>query len=323
MNAGSLDRLFPMANKVFFWPVAICLISVLAGCKSKPAHVGFGTPLEEARKFLDSGGNPDALITDKYVLETKGMPTVEVRCTRLQRAARLGDLSAANLLIERGANPNFSEGEGPPLALAINRPGIRHFATTWPDSSSAPVQMVDLLLSHGADPNVALTDRSTPLHEAAIRSPFAFQIADLLIAKGAKVDPPDRFGRTPLWWAAIGQDDRVVDLLIQKGANPNTADFRRETPLHAAAGNYFAWTKPILTSFLNAGANVNAKDKSDMTPLHHAAQNGNIEAAKLLLAHGADLNARTGEGKTAAEMAAANGHTDCAEFLRVWTGNRN
>ena len=61
------------------------------------------------------------------------------------------------------------------------------------------VQMVRVLLEHGADPNVARNDNFTALSLAAFFGHA--QIVEILISHGAKTDVATRFGTSPYIWA--------------------------------------------------------------------------------------------------------------------------
>ncbi|MEM4137926.1 MAG: ankyrin repeat domain-containing protein, partial [Candidatus Anstonellaceae archaeon] len=82
-------------------------------------------------------------------------------------------------------------------------------------------------------------------------------------------------------------DIQQVKQLIEKGANINSTDKYGYTPLHFAAksGN----TK-VAEFLIKSGSDVNAKNKDGYTPLHFAAQSGNIELAEFLIKSGSDIN---------------------------------
>ena len=106
-------------------------------------------------------------------------------------------------LLESGADPNVREGTGaawwPPLALAMRGNGFSHVNE---DDARAQREIVDLLLTHGADANIRWcgdTDR-----------PRCDQ----------------RNGITPLMYAAILGDEDLAGVLVRHGADPSFRDWR-------------------------------------------------------------------------------------------------
>lgn len=83
-------------------------------------------------------------------------------------------------------------------------------------------------------------------------------------------------------------------------------------PLHSAAsvGNLEA-----ARMLLAHGAPVNARQQGGWAPLHAAAQNGDRPMVDLLLGHGADPKLANDEGKTAAMVAREKGHHEIAALL--------
>ena len=78
------------------------------------------------------------------------------------------------------------------------------------------LQLTELLLRYGADPNMENADMLTPLHLAArFNQP---DCAALLIKYGAFVDAPDIAGWTPLRAAILNQHEDMVTLLRKHGA---------------------------------------------------------------------------------------------------------
>lgn len=66
------------------------------------------------------------------------------------------------------------------------------------------------------------------------------------------------------------------------------------------------------------GATMTMKMRRNHTFLQAAARKGNVEIAKLLVAHGAAkaIAARNDDGDTALDIALANGHTEMANYLQ-------
>lgn len=142
-------------------------------------------------------------------------------------------------------------------------------------------ETIDALLEAGADID-ALDDAGggggqTPLARAVREGKV--DAVRCLLAKGAQVDRPDRFGARPLHRAARGGNLAVAELLLSEGAD------------------------------------VEGRDGKGLTPLHLAAVYGSEEMVEFLAGHGADIDALSGtEGdkvrETALLMAAAHGRAD-------------
>ena len=77
------------------------------------------------------------------------------------------------------------------------------------------MDILRLLLEHGADPNIPADDHTTPLHEASSRG--LVEAARLLHSHGAKVDEKDGRIMTPYQWA---ESDEMKQLLLEHGAVP-------------------------------------------------------------------------------------------------------
>jgi len=203
----------------------------------------------------------------------------------------------AKYLIEKGANPNRWDWWGrTPLYGAVDLNTLPYGG--WPDRRSVDtttsLDMVRILLEHGANPNAQLklfppyrslghdrggdsmlTIGATPLLRAAKAADV--DSIRLLLAHHALVDLPNRFGTTPLQAAA--------------GVGSGNADTRGK----------FKSEKDAIASIdllAAAGANVNAKDDQGRTALHGAALWGSNEVVKCLVRHHADLYAKDTRGDT-------------------------
>lgn len=104
--------------------------------------------------------------------------------TALHGAVYWGQLAAAQLLLEAGADPNASTRDSflkiPPLGSAIaTTPGIPQPS----DSEDAVLELVRLLLNRGADVNAQRADGMTALHTAAWRG--LGRVAQALLDAGA------------------------------------------------------------------------------------------------------------------------------------------
>lgn len=156
----------------------------------------------------------------------------------------------------------------------------------------------------GADPqSVNLQDESgsTPLHHAAGFAPA--NVVQLLLTKGAEVNAKNRRGSTPLLWAI--HDLPKVRMLVEAGAAVNSKQSDGRSPLFQAAtlGNGLATVRYLL----DKGADPNVATMIGQTPLMAAATRGNAEAVQLLIGREAKVDARAGTGATALIAAAGSG----------------
>jgi ankyrin repeat protein len=161
------------------------------------------------------------------------------------------DPSLANRL---GGYEGYYLGAGAPLANA---------------AAAGRLDIVQLLLDHGADPNLPeeqIAPRGKALYQAVFNGHY--EIAKLLLEHGAFPNPPVESSGDALWVAQkFRPNARMEQLLLSSGATPVPEDPEEAWP--AVAHN---WLR--------------------ITPLHEAARAGDLEKAKALLDAGADLTAR-------------------------------
>ncbi len=63
-------------------------------------------------------------------------------------------------------------------------------------------------------------------------------VVQQLLSHGADAGVRDSQGRTPLWWAAVKGDEAMVQLLLESGADPEASDLEGKTPLSIATEYY-------------------------------------------------------------------------------------
>ena len=136
--------------------------------------------------------------------------------TPLGRAAKKGDIKKVEALLKKGADAN-----------EVKMPGLSplHEAVF----NSAPVEIIRLLIDHGADVNktscgdgwASRCHCGTPLHMAACKGNV--NVMKLLLERGAEIDSLGMWGHTPLVQAAQGGHIASAKLLVEKGADIDLA----------------------------------------------------------------------------------------------------
>jgi ankyrin repeat protein len=176
--------------------------------------------------------------------------------------------------------------------------------------------------------------------------------AESLLSAGVDPDAPDRYGATPLYYAASFNQSEIVQLLLAYHADPNArvsintrdASQTTTTPLQSAAGLGNVRITRILIAagasvntkgasgrtallaagnqlgvmqlLIESGADINVRDREGVSPLDNAAWLGSLDAVAILLAHGARLNDVEPEtGATPINEAAYRGHTPVVQYL--------
>ena len=193
-------------------------------------------------------------------------------------AARRADGDAVRALLGDGVDVNTRYGDG---TTAL------HWTTHRDDDD-----LVTLLIGAGADVDAADDHGVTALSLACVNGSGA--IVRTLLAAGADANTARGNGETPLMTAArVGSVD-VVRLLLTAGADPNAteATLGQTALMLAVAENH----TPVMRILLEVGAAVSARSANQFTPLLFAAQQGNLDAARLLLAAGADVSESAPDG---------------------------
>ncbi|MDE2596702.1 MAG: ankyrin repeat domain-containing protein [Sphingomonadales bacterium] len=120
-------------------------------------------------------------------------------------------------------------------------------------------------------------------------SEFPDELVQWLVSNGADISAPDTYGETPLHSRARHWQGRI-EVLLDLGADVHAGENGRGTPLHSAASSYNAKTARLL---IEHGARVDALNRENQTPLALALQrcrNSDIErmaeVAELLVGDG-------------------------------------
>uniref|UniRef100_A0A3B4E380 Ankyrin 1, erythrocytic b n=1 Tax=Pygocentrus nattereri TaxID=42514 RepID=A0A3B4E380_PYGNA len=240
-----------------------------------------------AAVLLQNDPNPDVL---------SKVPPACTGFTPLHIAAHYENLSVAQLLLNRGANVNFTPKNGiTPLHIAARR---------------GNVIMVRLLLDRGAQIDARTKDELTPLHCAARNGHV--RVIEILLDQGAPIQAKTKNGLSPIHMAAQGDHMDCVRQLLQYNAEIDDITLDHLTPLHVAAHCGHHRMAKVL---LDKGAKANARALNGFTPLHIACKKNHMRSMDLLLKHSASLEAVTESGLTPLHVASFMGHLNIVKSL--------
>lgn len=180
-------------------------------------------------------------------------------------------------------------------------------------------EIAKLLIEKGALVRVGDNNLRAPIHYATWNNDK--RMIELLLANGAVIDTRAIGGATPLIHSSLSNRLDMCKFLVEKGADINIQCNSLTTPLYFAVLNnnmeYF--------DYLNeAGADIDVPDYVDRTPLYVAVRDGNKPMIEKLVQSGADVfNKDKFLQRSLLHIAAIEGHNDVAEYLILLGLNAN
>jgi ankyrin repeat protein len=166
-------------------------------------------------------------------------------------------------------------------------------ASIDPPNETTGLEIVQLLLEHGANPNMQLFFRPANVRGAT-----------------------NLRGSTPLIRAATNNDMDVVKLLLEHGADATVYQADRQTPIHAVlAGRANEKDAVELIKVLHdAGTDVNVvalivhiEEVRGGSAVHYAVRKRYKDVIRLLASYGADMNLKDQDGLTALDYTHSRG----------------
>lgn len=154
--------------------------------------------------LLDKGVDVDARVKEfppqrRHMLPLGSLEWVDFTGqTPLIRAAQSADVTLMRLLVSRGADPQLKTFNGTTVLMAAA--GVNWVVgQTYSESPATWLEAVRLAIELGGDVNEVNAMGIAAVHGAANRG--SDDIIELLARHGARLDLPDKEGRTPLTWA--------------------------------------------------------------------------------------------------------------------------
>jgi ankyrin repeat protein len=326
--------------------LAAMLAILLAGCVSKG-------PTPELQQHLHQAVEDDDADALRLLLAKGADPNLlnENKWSAVHLAATKRGGKCLNVLVEQGAD---LEAPGPgdlgPLSVAAlhqRRENVTRLLESGRVESTLEealttattvngLEMIELLLQHGADPfkvdrkgnvpaGVACSFGHLAVLRRYVRDPVApkkltvvngsgasallsatfsrlLEAVQILHSAGADLAWTTKSGSTLLHYAASGGSLELVRYYIDNGLDVNARSSFRTTPLHQAANGGGA---DVVRVLISSGATVDAQDETGNTPLHEAARRDNLEVVEALLAAGATKNLQNKHNQTPADLADA------------------
>ena len=201
----------------------------------------------------------------------------------------------ANLLLEKGADPNVTDSTGMTALYATVDMRAPANMLTRPEpklrDTLDALGLVKSLLAHGANPNVQQKKPIIGRHNNLV--------GDAALTEGA----------TALARASKTCDIPVMQALLDGGADATVALANRTTTAMIAAGGNAPEPKVLeaVTLLVEHGVDVNAFNANGQTILHNAAQRGQNSVIEYVARKGAKLDRRDKQGRTALDIALGAG----------------
>ncbi|CAG9864669.1 unnamed protein product [Phyllotreta striolata] len=227
----------------------------------------------------------------------------------LHSAVHGGDIKAVELCIKSGAKISIQQQDlSTPVHLACAQGAteiVKMMFKMQPEEKLACLSSCDV-------------QKMTPLHCAAMFDHP--EIVDYLVSEGADMNAMDKERRSPMLLAALRGGWRTVHMLIKLGADINIRDINKRNLLHLVVMNggrleKFASEVSEAKSKESLLQLLNEKDINGCSPLHYASREGHIRSLENLIQLGACINLKNNNNESPLHFAARYGRYNTAKQL--------
>ena len=228
------------------------------------------------------------------------LPLLHVSCFH-------GSTSFVDVMLRYGFDPDIKASKGKqetPLSMLV-----RKAETTTDDEEThrQTLEMIQLLLSHGANPSCVDLLQWKPIHSTQNKTimKMLLKAGEILDSRGGAME------QTPLMLACKKGNKELVAWLLKNHSNPNVCDKLGFFPIHYAMGNEFV-TKLLITVG-KQDINKRANNSEGYTPLHFCCERetkGIQGKTNLLIMFSANADLKTLHSHQTAEDL-----TECHKYL--------
>ena len=295
-----------------------------------PLHLAVkGRDIETTTMLLSCGANVNKLNSVSSPLSELQHP--------LALAAAVGDISLVKLLLDRGSCPNaqmqFCRINCDASSSIMTDKSALHYAV-----EHLEIDIVKILLKHGAETDTVDCYSDTPLHYAVVcyrrwedshrserhyaagtsgrqRCQTREEILQLLLSSAytssSILNAVNENGLSALYIAAQHGCNNSVKMLLNAGANPNIlGNDRFGIPLHIAVCND---DFDVVRTLVTTGSNLNLRNGYDLTPLTLALRfdGSKTNVITTLIIHGSRLHATKYSSDTLVGLCLRTMRQDC------------
>ncbi|XP_059139280.1 serine/threonine-protein phosphatase 6 regulatory ankyrin repeat subunit A-like [Physella acuta] len=247
--------------------------------------------------------------------------------TLLTQAVQLQDISIVKILIEKYSDldiVNFCKNKTLQVACSgesVELINALLIGAKMEAVSCSHIEIVELLVSSGADVNCIDEDGSTLLIKAVQSKQM--EIVNFLIEKKVNIDQADDSQSTALHYACRSNNLEIVKLLVNAGAKFEGYNNESYTLFSDACK---VSNIDMMKLLIYAGSNINCVDKYQRTPLINSIKDHsiilknsiierNFATTQFLLEHGADISMVDIDGMTALMWAAKTNNEQVFDLL--------